>query len=172
MYFSVNVSCFSQRHCAVMTLFVMLLVVNTLPLYRCNPASVLQYLINHSWFFLDSLRLKFGLSFYISELLHYAVHTWVHAGNKWPRFLWNSWTRSWTPRCRVVTSHVTSTSSFDMSWLVRLCSCRASRLRGPPTSYITITNTIATVRIRHLSTTARTDWLYRRFSLKLLCQKK
>jgi len=50
LYFSVNVSKFSQRHCAVMTLFVMLLVVNTLPLYRCNPASVLQYLINHSWF--------------------------------------------------------------------------------------------------------------------------
>jgi len=50
LYFSVNVSYFSQRHSAVMTLFVMLLVVNTLPLYvyRCNPASVLQYLINHS----------------------------------------------------------------------------------------------------------------------------
>jgi len=48
LYFNVNVSYFSQRHSAVMTLFVILLVVNTLPLYRCNPASVLQYLINHS----------------------------------------------------------------------------------------------------------------------------
>jgi len=33
VYFSVNVSYFSQRHSAVMTLLVMLLVVNTLPLF-------------------------------------------------------------------------------------------------------------------------------------------
>ena len=35
-------------HFLHMFLFVMLLVVNTLTLHRCNPASVLQYLINHS----------------------------------------------------------------------------------------------------------------------------
>ena len=48
VYFSVNASYFlSLLLCCQLTLLVMLLVVNTLPLYCCDPASVLLYLINH-----------------------------------------------------------------------------------------------------------------------------
>jgi len=62
-----------------MTLFVMLLVVNTLPLYRCNPASVLQYLINHSWF----LILDFSLLPTELEVCHSHEIRTLQRGLQW-----------------------------------------------------------------------------------------
>jgi len=62
--------------CCQLTLFVVLLVVNTLPLYCCNPASVLLYLINHLmfdvWTHLRSLRSR-----YINFLIIIIIIRWT-----------------------------------------------------------------------------------------------